>query len=140
MKRHLFSFIALFCGVLTTIGWWRSTRVWTAQHLQTPFGFLHSYSESSLLVVEAQYSVHENRWSAYSNADPIEGDFMQFPARLPLTKVGAGQIQLMIPYWEIVLFFATLALLFYFWTARKKRRYLSSLSHSHPQEPSKNPE
>jgi len=138
LRHHPFSAIALFFCLLTVFAWWRSTKVWTAHHVQTPYGFLHAYSESSLFVIETEYTVHDNRWTAFSNADPIKGDSMRFLAQFPKASVEGDQFQFLIPHWQLALGFGLLAVLFYLWTIRK-RRLLNPTDPPPPQDPSKCP-
>ncbi len=140
LKQHPFSAIALFFCLLTVFAWWRSTKIWTAHHVQTPYGFLHAYSESSLFVIETEYTIHDNRWTAYSNADPIKGDSMRFLAQFPKVTLSRDYSAILLPYWQIASAFIALAVLLYFWTIRRKRRHLTSPDPPSPEVFSKTPE
>ena len=48
---------------------------------------------------------HDHPWAAYNNSDAVSGDMMKWVPQLPSISAANGLYFLILPYWELMLFF-----------------------------------
>jgi hypothetical protein len=103
VRRYLFTFLLLLLAFLSVLGWWHSSREWSAWVAETPYGVFKIQSESSIFGIGGQFMKHEHRWAAYSNADSISGDHMRWIVKPPDFRLGNGMCLVILPYWEVLM-------------------------------------
>lgn len=100
-------------------------------------GIFRVQAESSMFGAGAKLMMHEHRWYASSNSDPITGDQMKFVWLAPHVTSYDNDTNLLLPFWQVTGLLLLTAGLFLFFECRRvawiRERQASP---THPESPS----
>ena len=122
LKRHVFSLCAAVLTLWSFYGWFQSSRNWTSYNLETSMGIVRCACESSMFMIAALEINHEQRLKFWKESDPIDGDRMTFIWAMPKFETSGGIFGVLLPFWQVVLFFLAIAAALFWWERRRIAR------------------